>query len=221
MRAPISVIVPTLNAARDLPGCLAALVEGLEAGLICELVITDGGSDDDTRTIAEEWGANVVEGPASRGGQLARGCAVAKGAWLLVLHADTQLSPGWSAVAEAHLGAQKAGWFRLAFDQGGRFVAGWANLRARMGLPYGDQGLLLPRRLYDRVGGYPDMPLMEDVAMARRLRGALVGLDAVAITSSAKYREQGWMRRGARNWWTLLRYAAGVSPARLAKAYKR
>ena len=101
-------------------------------------------------------------------------------------------------------------------------VAAWANLRARLfGLPYGDQGLLIPRALYTHVDGYPDMPLMEDVAMARRLRGQLVALDAVAVTSSARYRQQGWVRRGARNLWTLARYFAGVDVATLARQYRR
>jgi len=71
------------------------------------------------------------------------------------------------------------------------------------------------------VGGYPDQPLMEDVALARRLRGRLRRLDAVAVTSAAKYRRQGWLRRGARNLWTLLRYALGTSPEYLAQVYRR
>ena len=203
MRAPISVVIPTLDAAPQLAACLAALVEGLEAGLIRELIVSDGGSGDDTIALADAWGAQVVSGPASRGGQLRRGVAAAQGHWVLVLHADTVLQEGWSGVVA------------------GRFVAGWANLRSRLGLPYGDQGLLLPRSLYDAVGGYADQPLMEDVAMARSLRGRLVRLDAVAVTSAAKYRQQGWMRRGARNLWTLVRYACGVSPARLAQTYRR
>lgn len=222
MRAPISVVIPTLNAAPQLAACLAALVEGLEAGLIRELIVSDGGSSDDTTTLADAWGAQVVSGPASRGGQLQRGVAAAQGRWLLVLHADTVLQEGWSALAGEHLqSSDKAGWFRLRFDRGGRVVAAWANLRSRLGLPYGDQGLLVSRSLYDAVGGYADQPLMEDVALAHALRGKLVQLDAVAVTSAAKYRQQGWIRRGVRNLWTLARYACGVSSARLAESYRR
>ncbi|MEM8655450.1 MAG: TIGR04283 family arsenosugar biosynthesis glycosyltransferase [Pseudomonadota bacterium] len=222
MPAPISVVIPTLNAAPALGPCLAALMEGVEAGLIAELVISDGGSGDQTCTLAEAWGAHLVTGAPSRGGQLRRGCAAARGAWFLVLHADTVLSPGWTEAVAAHLGQGEAGYFRLSFDRGGRVVAGWANLRARVfGLPYGDQGLLIRRDLYARVGGYADIPLMEDVAMARALRGRLRRLDAVAFTSAEKYRQQGWVRRGARNLWTLLRYFAGADPAVLAAAYRR
>ncbi len=224
MRAPISVIVPTLNAEKRLGQCLQSLMPGLEAGLIRELIVSDGGSDDATVMIAKEWGAEVVSGPASRGGQLRRGCAAAQGQWFLVLHADTELDPNWVGPVVAHLATRRAGWFRLAFAKGGlagSIVAVWANLRSRLGLPYGDQGMLIPAPLYASVGGYPDQPLMEDVAMARALKGHMRAIDAVAITSAAKYHRQGWMRRGARNLWTLARYFVGVSPDRLVGFYRR
>ncbi|MEL6101810.1 MAG: glycosyltransferase [Pseudomonadota bacterium] len=221
MRAPISVIVPTLNAEAALPGCLMALTEGLEIGLIRDLIVSDGGSTDLTPALADDWGAEVVSGPPSRGGQLRRGCAAAQGDWLLILHADTQLAVGWSDVAARHLKTRKAGWFRLRFDRGGHVVAAWANLRSRLGLPYGDQGLLLPRALYLEAGGYLDIPLMEDVALARALRGHLVGLSADAVTSAEKYRKQGWLWRGSRNLFLLIRYFGGASPERLAAAYRR
>ena len=224
MRAPISVIIPTLNAVDTLPDCLAALMEGLDAGLIRELIVSDGGSTDATGATALAWGAEVIHGAASRGGQLQRGCAAAKADWLMVVHADTMLSPGWAKIVAAHLGTAKAGWFKLAFDQGGipgNLVAGWANLRSRFGLPFGDQGLILPRTLYEAVGGYKDQPLMEDVALARALKGQLVGLPVCAVTSAAKYQSQGWMRRGGRNLWTLGRYFFGTSPEVLAQSYRR
>ena len=224
MPAPISVIIPTLNVERSLSTCLAALMEGLDAGLIRELIVSDGGSDDATRFVAEEWGAQIVEGDPSRGGQLRRGCAKASADWLLVLHADTQLEPGWTGPVIAHLKGQKAGWFQLRFDSNGfaaGFVAGWANLRSRIGLPYGDQGLLLPRSLYQSVGGYPDQPLMEDVAIARLLQGHMTAISSAAITSADRYKKAGWMRRGRRNLWTLIRYLSGVSPAKLAQSYAK
>ncbi|WP_298842779.1 TIGR04283 family arsenosugar biosynthesis glycosyltransferase [uncultured Roseobacter sp.] len=224
MRAPISVIVPTLNAEHQLGICLGALLPGLEAGLIREVIVSDGGSADATVAVARAWGAEVVSGAASRGGQLRRGCDGAQGAWLLVLHADTALAPDWVGPVVQHLETDRAGWFRLAFTRGGlagRFVAGWANLRSLLGLPYGDQGLLLPRALYQAVGGYPDQPLMEDVAIARALRGRLARIEAVAGTSPERYRSQGWLRRGARNLWTLLRYFAGVDVSVLARQYRR
>ena len=224
MRAPISVIIPTLDAQECLGECLMSLMPGLDAGLLRELIVSDGGSSDGTVEIAKAWGAEVVTGAASRGGQLVRGCDAAAGDWLLVLHADTTLESDWVGPVIEHLSGDTAGWFRLAFDEGGiagRIVAAWANLRSRAGLPYGDQGLLLPRSLYAAVGGYPDQPLMEDVAIARALRGNLRGIDATARTSAVRYRSQGWIRRGLRNIWALMRYLAGASPDGLAQAYRR
>lgn len=225
MRAPLSVIIPTLNAETTLPLCLSALMEGLEAGLIRELIVVDGGSTDASAPTAQAWGATVLHKEASRGAQLRHGCAAAQAEWLLILHADTVLQPGWSAHVRRHLAApEKAAWFQLRFDQGGfaaRVVAAWANLRSRFGLPYGDQGLLLTAALYAHAGGYQDLPLMEDVALARALKGKLRGLPSVATTSADKYTSQGWVRRGSRNLWTLLRYFAGADAHRLAADYRR
>lgn len=224
MRAPISVVIPTLEAAATLPATLATLVEALEGGLIREVIICDGGSGDATLEIAEKWGCETLIMPPSRGGQLRHGCQCAQGDWLLILHADSQLDPGWSSAARHHLRSGCVGWFHLAFDAGGmagRMVAAWANLRSHMGLPYGDQGLLLPRALYHQVGGYTDIPLFEDVALVRALRGRLAPVGAGITTSAAKYQRQGWLQRGLRNLITLAGYAAGLSPGKLAAFYRR
>lgn len=227
MRAPVSVVIPTLNEETGLPACLGALFEGVSAGVIRELIVADGGSSDGTLEIAEEAGAEVVSCAASRGGQLRAGADRAQGEWLLFVHADTVLSDGWSEAVESHLAqADGAGYFSLRFEKGGvagRLVAGWANLRSRwFALPYGDQGLLISRQLYEALGGFADIPLMEDVALARQLgRRRLMRLDAQATTSPRKYQAQGWLRRGGRNLWTLLRYLVGVSPETLAAAYRR
>lgn len=227
MPAEISIIIPTLNAQDHLPDCLLALMEGLPAGLIRELIVTDGGSTDATCRIAEASGAIVVSGPASRGGQLRRGIGQARGRWLLILHADTQLEPGWAAAVATHLqhGQGASGYFRLAFRARGVmpvWFAAWANLRSSLlHLPFGDQGLLVTRATYDRAGGYPDQPLMEDVALVRALPRPLVELPARATTDAERYRQSGWLRRGARNLWTQARYFAGAKPEDLAAAYRR
>lgn len=224
MRAALSVIIPTLNAAEALPACLAALIEGLEAGLIRELIVTDGGSTDATLALAEAAGAVIVQGSASRGGQLRRGARVAAGAWLLFLHADTVLPAGWTAAVRAQMDRNHPAAFRLRYDATGvmpRLVAGWANLRSLcLGLPYGDQGLLIARSDYDSAGGYPDIPLMEDVALARALGGRITLLPLAVTTSAARYRRDGWLRRGARNLTLLARYLLGADPARLAALYR-
>ncbi|MEK6216063.1 MAG: glycosyl transferase, partial [Boseongicola sp.] len=90
-----------------------------------------------------------------------------------------------------------------------------------VGLPYGDQGLLVPRHLLDAVGGVPDVPLMEDVILARRLRGRIRPLNADARTSATRFESEGWTTRVVRNLWTLARFQMGVSPERLAREYHR
>lgn len=225
MPAPLSVVIPTLNAADCLPDTANALLPGATEGVIREVVISDGGSTDATRQVARDLGALWVEGPAGRGGQIARGVAAASAEWLLILHADTHLSGGWTEATLGHMNARpgRAGFFRLRFRASGlapRFVAGGANLRARLlGLPYGDQGLLISRALLDQVGGVPELPLMEDVALADRLRGRLDPLDAEAITSAERYLRDGWMRRVTRNLGTLMRYRLGIPPERLVRRY--
>lgn len=204
-------------------------MEGLHAALIRELIICDGGSEDATLDIADAAGATILHSAPSRGAQLKQACAAARGNWLLVLHADTQLEHGWTQAVGEHLQhLTSPAYFRLAFRARGlmpAFVAGWANLRAALfGLPYGDQGLLISRRDYDRTGGFADQPLMEDVALMQALRRAgvpLTALSARAETSAERYRRAGWVRRGARNLWTLARYFAGTSPEHLAQSYRR
>jgi rSAM/selenodomain-associated transferase 2 len=227
MTAPVSVVIPTLDEAARIGPCLAALTEGLMRGLITELVLADGGSTDGIGAVADAAGARLVAAPPGRGPQLAAGARAARGAWLLFLHADTVLSPGWAEAAARHIAERpdRAGYFRLAFDSRhpmARVTAGWANLRARaFGMPFGDQGLLVPRALYERVGGYPEIPLMEDMGVARRLGGALAPLDATAVTSAERYLREGWLARGARNLSTQALWLAGVPPERLAARYRR
>ncbi len=225
MPAPLSIVIPTLNAAARLPGCAASLMEGLDCGLVRELVISDGGSTDATLEIAQQLGATIVSGAPGRGGQLQRGAEAARADWMLFLHADTQLSEGWSDPVSDHIRTNpRAGYFQLGFDAKGfraRFFEVGANLRSRLGLPYGDQGLLISRGLYRNIGGYEDIPIMEDVAIAKALRGQLRMLAARALTDAGRYQNGGWYRRGIRNMLTLLRYKLGVSPEKLAAYYEK
>ncbi|MEM7732241.1 MAG: TIGR04283 family arsenosugar biosynthesis glycosyltransferase [Pseudomonadota bacterium] len=223
MAAKLSFVIPTLNAQAGLERSLPPLGEGLTSGLIRDLVISDGGSTDGTVQIAEAAGARLVTGSASRGGQLRRGAEAATGEWLFFLHADTVLPPGWTDGVYAHLGSGQPAWCPMQFDHvsmPARFVAGWANLRARVcSLPYGDQGLLISRDEYDRVGGFRDQPLMEDVAMSRTLGRRLMPMPVTVTTSADRYLREGWLRRGARNLSLLMRYLTGADPDRLAGKY--
>ncbi|SDF52548.1 transferase 2, rSAM/selenodomain-associated [Limimonas halophila] len=222
----LSVVIPTLNAAAGLPACLAALAEGED--LVGEVLVADGGSSDGTPDLARRHGCRLVETRAGRGRQLAAGAEAAEGDWLLFLHADTRLGEGWADAVRAFVAdpanRDRAGVFRLAYDRdtpGARRVARWANRRTRwLGLPYGDQGLLIRRATHDALGGFPDVPLMEDVMLVRQLGRARVRvLDADAVTSGARYERDGWWARPLRNLSILTLHLLGVSPDRLKRLY--
>ncbi len=197
------------------------------AGPTAEIVVVDGGSTDDTVAVARAHGARVVAAPRGRGAQLAAGAAAARGPWLLFLHADTVLASGWAAPVTVFMAgdAARAGYFRFALDDAGAAarrlerVVAW---RCRtLGLPYGDQGLLIARRLYDAIGGFRSLPLMEDVDLVRRLgRRRLVALDHPAITSAARYQRGGYAGRSARNLLCLGLYFLGLPPRALVRLYR-
>ena len=213
----ISVIVPTLDAGDCLASCLVSL------GQADEIIVADGGSTDATLAIALTAGAKIITSEAGRGVQLAKGAAAACGEALLFVHADTRLSPGWRALAEQHCASsRRPACFRLRLDDPAsqaRLIECAVSLRTRLaGLPYGDQGLLVPRAAYDAAGGFRPLPLMEDVDLIRRLARPVM-LDGDALTSSRRWRRDGWIRRSLRNLTCLSLWRLGVSPARIAKLY--
>jgi rSAM/selenodomain-associated transferase 2 len=218
----LSIVIPMLNAAENLPETLASIT-GAD-----EIVVVDGGSTDGSAALAEAFGARVIASPRGRGEQLRRGAAAAQGPWLLFLHADTRLEPGWRAAAQAVMaqGPGRAAVFRFALDDPD-WRARWleAAVAARVAafaLPYGDQGLLIHRDLYDAVGGFAALPLMEDVDLVRRLgRRRLVALPVRAVTSSRRWRAEGWLRRSARNLVCLTMFKLGVPIERIARVYGR
>jgi rSAM/selenodomain-associated transferase 2 len=222
----VSVVIPTLDAADDLPVTLAALAG---AELIGEIIVVDGGSHDDTAAIAAAGGARIVSASRGRGTQLAAGAAAAAGDWLLFLHADCRLAPRWELAVTDFIAAPgaagRAGYFAFALDDASRAarrlerIVAW-RCRA-LGLPYGDQGLLIARALYQAVGGFTALPLMEDVEFARRLgRRRLVPLGAPAYASARRYRQGGYIRRPLRNLMCLSLYFAGVPPERIVRLYR-
>ncbi|TVR97719.1 MAG: glycosyltransferase [Rhodospirillales bacterium] len=224
----LSVVIPALNAA---PGLAAALhaVTARASGLAPEVVVVDGGSTDDTRAIARQHGARVIRAARGRGTQLAAGAAAAAGHWLLFLHADTRLAPGWGEAVAAFTrepaNADRAGYFRFALDDAAaaaRRVEATVAWRNRvLGLPYGDQGLLISRAFYRAVGGYRPLPLMEDVDLVRRVgRRRLVLLDVPAITSAVRYRRDGYIGRPLRNAACLSLYLLGVPPHLIVRLYR-
>ena len=222
----LSIVIPALDAGDTLEATLAALGE---AAFETEAIVADGGSRDATRAVAEGAGARLIAAPRGRGTQLAAGAAAAGGAWLLFLHADTVPAAGWAAAVEAFMAdpanARRAAFFRFALDDAApaarrlERLVGW---RCRLlGYPYGDQGLLMSRALYDEVEGFRPWPLMEDVDMARRIgRRRLAVLDAAAVTSAAAYRRGGYVRRPLRNLACLALYYLGVAPRLIERLYR-
>ena len=222
----LSVVIPTRNAGPRFGAVLAALVPGAMEGLVKEVVIADGGSQDRTLELAEEAGCRIVACEPGRGGQLRAGCAAARADWLLALHADTLPGHGWVEAVGDHVSVHpdKAGYFRHRFDDPSAAARVWEAgiaLRCRLfAAPYGDQGLLVSRRLYDEAGGFPDWPLLEDLALVRRLgRRRLRPLDAAVLTAADRYRRDGWVGRTLRNQAILLRWALGAAPEDLARRY--
>ena len=214
----LSVVIPALNAAETLPGCLALL------GGADEVIVVDGGSADETVRIAESAGARIVIAPKGRGVQLRAGGEAAGGDWLLFLHADTRPAADWASHVARHCRRYPANpaCFRLRLDDPAwqaRLIERGVSLRTRMlSLPYGDQGLLVATELYHRVGGYRPMPLMEDVDLVSRLP-RVRQLEADALTSAERWRRDGWARRSGRNLLCLGLHRAGVSPERIARIY--
>jgi rSAM/selenodomain-associated transferase 2 len=213
----LSIVIPALNASAHLGACLSRL--GAEA----EVIVVDGGSSDETINIAEAARARVIVAPKGRGLQLRTGAQAAKGEWLLFLHADTRLENGWQEAVEDHVRrSSRPACFRFRLDDPAwqaRVIERGVSLRlALLGLPYGDQGLLVSRVHYGNAGGYRALALMEDVDLVRRL-GRVVVLGADAVTSAERWRRSGWFRRSARNLGLLALYRMGMKPERLARLY--
>lgn len=228
MTPSLSIVIPTLDAAATLDATFSALAEVREAGIAYECLVVDGGSSDDTVMRARTHNAKVLARAPGRGAQLMAGGEAARGDWLLFLHADTRLAPGWSGDVKRFIerpeNAERAAFFRFAFDDNSapaRRLERIVALRCRLlALPYGDQGLLIGRRFYRRLGGFAPLPLMEDVDFVRRIgRRRLVMLDPPAITSAERYRRGGWLLRPALNFSCLTLYFLGVPPRLIRRLY--
>ena len=225
--AKLDVVIPVLGAPPVLTATLEALEEGWSAGIIGEILLVSGDGDPE---LLRRFGAaaRVIAAPLGRGQQLAAGAAACGSDWLLFLHADTRLEAGWAGQVAAFIGdapaGERAAAFRLAFDAShaaARGIAALANWRSRrLGLPYGDQGLLISRGFCNALGGFRPLVLMEDVDLVRRIgRRRLAILAARAVTSAARYRRDGWWLRPLRNLSILALYFLGVPPATLRRLY--
>ncbi len=226
VRRMLSIVIPTLNCRDELTRTLAELdLRPPE----WEIIVSDGGSRDGTVEAAELAGARTLISPPGRGTQLAAAAAASSRAWLLFLHADTRPQPGWAALVEGFAKAPanrfRAAYFQLILNDpsdDARRVERLANWRARtLGLPYGDQGLLISSEYYEHLGGYQSLPLMEDVDLVRRIgRHRLEELPTAAVTSAVRYQRDGWWARPIKNVTLLCLFLLGVPAATVARWYR-
>lgn len=223
----ISVIIPTLNEETNIPKCLEHL--RMERG-VSEIIIADGGSTDRTIELAGKYGdIKITDSPRGRGIQMNRGASLADGVILLFLHADTTLQKGWAGDIITALDDRSfaGGAFTLRIDNPQkkyRLVEQWVKFRcAVFKLPYGDQGLFVRRDIFTKLGGFRDIPLMEDVDIIDRMKkaGRLVILEKNAFTSERRWVRNGLVLTAVMNQTIMMLYRLGMPPHRLAKLYYR
>ena len=221
----VSVIIPALNEAAH----IAATLENARKCSPHEIIVVDGGSADETCAVAQRSGATVIHSKPGRAWQMNAGAARATGNVLLFLHADTVLPENWTRVVKDTLGkpgvvAGSFG-FRVAEKFPGRWLVEWTtNLRSRwFQNPYGDQTQFLRRALFEELGGFADLPIMEDYELNQRLRrrGRVATSAATAITSGRRWKKLGVIQTTLINKMLITGFHLGVCPHKLARFYRR
>jgi len=222
----LSIIIPVLNEEAEIADTLAALAPLRACGV--ETIVVDGGSRDRTVALARPLADTVIESARGRAVQMNAGAAAAKpGNVLLFLHADTRLPAEADRLVLDGLARSGRQWGRFDVRISGRHpllrvVARLMNIRSRLtGVATGDQAIFVTRDLFDAVGGFPDIPLMEDVALSRALRrsGTPLCLRPRALTSGRRWEKEGVVRTIVLMWRLRFAYSLGAEPARLARRY--
>ena len=221
----LSIIIPALNEAAAIEPTLSHL-EGVDK---LEVIVVDGGSTDGTVDLARSWGAKVIQTRPGKAIQMNSGAASAMGEVLVFLHADTRMPEGFYHQIFSALNQKGvvAGAFRLAIDSraaGIRFVERMADLRSRyLQLPYGDQALFMKKSIFESIGGFADLPIMEDFILVRRLRrkGKIAILSAAVITSPRRWQNFGILKTWLVNQMIVIAFYLGIPPERLARWYRR
>lgn len=218
----VSVVVPVRGDAEPLSELLERL--GSEPD---EVIVIGAGDDPAVSRVCAAAGARFLPARSGRGAQQHAGALAAEGDWLWFLHADALPEPGAVArIREAGRGGAVGGYFRFRFrgprTRGRRLLAALINLRARLGTPYGDQGLFFRRDMYLECGGFPDEPLFEEVRLVRcaRRRGRFAALPVPLGVSPRRWEQDGWLQRTVGNRLLAFGYAMGISPRRLARIYE-
>jgi rSAM/selenodomain-associated transferase 2 len=221
----LSIIVPVLNEAEMIAEALSALAPLRQRG--AEVIVVDGGSHDATIGLARPHADQVLAAARGRATQMNAGATVAGGDVLLFLHADTRLPRNADALVAEELARSRRSWGRFDIAIASRspmlrVVACAMNLRSRLtGIATGDQGIFVAREAFARVGGFPDIPLMEDVAASRALKriSAPLCITARATTSPRRWEQHGILRTIVLMWRVRLAYSLGADPADLARRY--
>lgn len=221
----LSIIVPVLNETDGVESLLVSLAPFLARG--AEVIVVDGGSEDGTADRARASGHTVITAPRGRGSQMNAGAAAASGEVLVFLHADTRLPPGADHLIEAALAEPGVVWGRFDVRLEGshpllRVVARMMNMRSRLtGIATGDQAIFVRRATFLEVGGYPDIPLMEDIVLSRTLkrRSRPACLATRAVTSGRRWEARGPVRTILAMWRLRLAFRFGADPRALALAY--
>lgn len=234
MKAPkISIIIPVLNEAATIQETLTRLQDALNV----EVIVVDGGSRDETvatakhgsKMIANFLPIKIIASAVGRGCQMNAGAAVATGDILLFLHGDTHLPTGFDTLVRQALQnpATIAGAFELRIDAqlwGLRLVEKMVNVRSRLlSMPYGDQAIFLKASVFHEIGGFPDLPIMEDFELMLRLRnqGRITIVPAPVLTSGRRWQKLGVITTTLINQIIIVGYFLGVSPTQLVRWYRR
>lgn len=223
--ARLSVVMPTLNEAQGIAARLQALQDARAAGV--EIIVSDGGSADDTALVAASLCDALVRAPRGRAAQMNAGASLARGDVLLFLHADTRLPDGFAALALEGLAASGRAWGRFDVRIEGRsrllpMVGAMINVRSGLtGVATGDQGMFVRREAFEALGGFRDIALMEDIELSRRLKrlSPPLRVRAKAVTSGRRWDTYGAARTILLMWRLRLEYYCGADPDALARRY--
>ncbi len=221
----ISIIIPALNEAANIQKTLAAA----KASVNTEVIVTDGGSQDGTAELARAMGVQILVEKTGRANQMNAGALAATGEILMFLHADTQLPKGFDAMVRQALSAEGAiaGAFELGIDREGRslrLIEKGANWRSRfLQMPYGDQAIFIWACVFKSIGGFAEMPIMEDFHLMRQLRrlGKINIIPCSVLTSARRWQKLGVLKTTLLNQLVIIAYFLGVPPHRLADWYRR
>lgn len=219
----LSIIVPVLDEAPGIEACLRSLSPMRARG--AEVIVVDGGSVDDTAALARPLADRVIASPRGRATQMNAGARVAEGAALLFLHADTMLPDDADRIVSQALEQREWGRFDVRIDgppRGLAVVAAFMNLRSRLtGIATGDQAIFVRRDAFEALGRFPDIPLMEDIALSRalRARGRPACVAARVETSGRRWERHGVARTILLMWRLRYAYWRGAEPAELARRY--